>query len=141
MDFRSVSEPSLPQEASDGLSTTERRRLRERTLAEAVERKIPEGGAVAGLDETLAAFNKGRLKRIVVRDGFAKMGRLCAWCHRPSLYESRCAGCGRRTEAILDVVDTLLRLARLQGCRVVRLRLEPVAGLRRIVGELNAESR
>lgn len=105
-------------------------------MAAALERKLEDGKAVAGLIDVLRAFNAGSLRRIIVRDGFAKMGRLCAWCHRPSLYETRCPGCWRRTEAVLDVVDTLLRLAPLQGCRVVRMRHEPLDEAQRICGEL-----
>lgn len=135
MDLRSGGEPIIPENIGVA-DAGERRKLRERAVAAALERKLENGKAVAGLVDVLRAFNAGTLRRIIVRDGFAKMGRLCPWCQRPSLYETRCPGCWRRTEAVLDVVDTLLRLARLQGCRVVRMRHEPLDEAQRICGEL-----
>jgi len=128
-------EAKAPEDA-DVLAPADRRRLRERALVEALERRERSGRAVTGLEDVLRAFNAGQLRRIVLREGFARMGRLCHWCHRPSLHEARCAACGKRTEAVLDVVDTLARLARLQGCRVARLRHEPLDDLRRICGDL-----
>jgi hypothetical protein len=138
MDLRSGAEPVVP-EPPEFIGAGERRKLRERTVAAALERKLESGKAVAGLIDVLKVFNAGTLRRVIVRDGFAKMGRLCLWCQRPSLYETRCPGCWRRTEAVLDVVDTLLKLARMHGCRVVRMRHEPLDEAQRICGELERQ--
>ena len=101
---------------------TEARWVRESVLAHRLLDAAASGeAAVLGLEGTLHAFRRGLVKVLYVRDGYAKLGRLCGYCGRLSLLEARCLGGRKPTEAVFDVVGELIERAQEQGREVFRL--------------------
>ncbi len=93
--------------------------------------------AALGLDRTLAALREGRLRLLLARDGFAKMGRACPSCGRLSLDEPKCLDCRHATEAVFNLVAEMIDRAIASGCEVFRLRHDsPLDNLGKIGAEL-----
>jgi len=93
-------------------------KVRETVLVRRFLDEIKLGGAVAGLEAVAAALQQGCVKRILVREGWAKMGRCCPACHRLSLDHRSCAWCFRQTSHVLDVVAELVDRAVEAGVEV-----------------------
>ncbi len=93
--------------------------------------------AVLGLDRTLDALQRGQVRVLLVRDGFAKMGRSCPSCGLLSLAWSKCVRCNRPTEAVFNVVAEMIHRALDLNCEVFRLLHEgPLDNLGRIGAQL-----
>lgn len=86
----------------------EARMVREQVLAHRLLDEADAGRGVTGLAAVLAAFREGRVRRLLVREGFAKLGRNCPGCGRLSFEEPRCVLCGRSTEIVFDLVGELV---------------------------------
>lgn len=63
------------------------------------------GPAVTGLEDTLPAVNEGRVKTLVIVEGFAKPGYRCRDCDTLAATEKGCEACGGALEKVMDVVD------------------------------------
>lgn len=98
------------------------------------------GGArlgVLGLDRTLDALQKGQVRLLLVRDGYAKMGRCCPECGKLSLAWTKCLDCGRATETVFNLVAEMIDRALASGCEVFRLFHDtPLDNLGKIGAEL-----
>jgi peptide subunit release factor 1 (eRF1) len=101
-------------------SETQARRLRELVTA---QRLIDGSGkdAAIGLRRALEAVEQGRVKALLVRDGFAKLGRRCAGCDRLSQGDTKCVICGAPTRTVFNLIDELCDRALDQGAQVLRL--------------------
>lgn len=117
---------------------TEARKVRESVLAHRlVDSAKTTRSAVIGLDRVLDAFQKGTVKVLLVRDGFAKMGRSCPRCNELSIGWNKCVTCNTPTEAVFNLVGELIHRALERGCEVVRLMHEtPLDNLGRVGAEL-----
>ena len=111
------------------------RRVREQVLT---ARLIDAGAASGlGLSRVLSSFEQGRLKTLLVRDGFAKLGRRCGGCQALSLSDSKCARCGAATQILFNLVEELVDRALEQRAEVFRLEnTTPLDNLGRIGAEL-----
>lgn len=128
-------------EALDRIVLCEReaRKVRESVLVHRLldDAAAPVHAAVVGLHRTLDALQKGQARLLLVRDGFAKMGRACRHCGALSIGEPRCPACRRPTEAVFNLVEELVSRAIDQGCEVFRLLNEtPLDNVGRIGAEL-----
>lgn len=100
-----------------------------------------EGGAVTGLEAVAAAVQQGCVARMLVRDGYAKMGRSCPKCGHLSVDHRSCPWCFRATEMTLDVVGDLVDRALASGCEVYRVMHDArFDGVCRIGAELKVPS-
>lgn len=93
-------------------------KVRETVLIRRFLDEMKVGGAVAGLEAVAGAVEQGCAKRILVREGWAKMGRRCAACRRLSLDHRSCPWCFRATTHVLDVVAELIDRALETGVEV-----------------------
>ena len=117
------------------------RRVRESVLVHRLLDEVRQGGAVTGLDGVCAAVQQGCVSRVLVRDGYAKMGRICAKCGHLSIDHRSCPWCFRATDTILDLVDELVDKAIELGCEVFRMMHdERFDGVCRIGAELKVPS-
>lgn len=120
----------------------EARQVREQVLAHRLLDRAAEGAAVTGLPKTLDAFRDGRVRRVVARAGFTKLGRSCPGCGRLSFEEPRCVLCGRATEIIFDLVGEIVdRTMRAGGEAVILFDNTPLDNVGRIGAELAATTR
>lgn len=62
------------------------------------------GPAITGLEATLAAINAGRVKTLVISEGFAKGGYHCPSCGTLALKQEDCGECGEAGR-VADVID------------------------------------
>ncbi len=79
------------------------------------------GPAVLGLERTLEALGRGRVRTIFVRDGFAKLGRICPDCYCLSLTDKKCERCARPTDPAFNLIAEMAQEALDQGCEVFRI--------------------
>ncbi len=113
------------------------RRVRESVLVHRLLDETRQGGAVTGLDAVAAAVQQGCVSRVLVRDGYAKMGRSCGKCGHLSVEHRSCPWCFRPTDSVLDLVSELVDRALLMGCEVYRvMHDERFDGVCRIGAEL-----
>jgi len=111
--------------------------VRENVLVSRFLEELRAGGAVAGLDRVADALQQGCVKRVLVRDGWSKMGRCCPACGRLSVDHRSCPFCFRPTDAVLDLVAELCDRAAAVGIEVFRVvRGERFDGIGRIGAEL-----
>ncbi len=75
------------------------------------------GGAVVGLEDTLAALGQGRVDTLVVRLDLEAPGSRCEPCDRLTT-RSACPACGGPTQRLADVVEVAVATAYGRGCRV-----------------------
>jgi peptide chain release factor subunit 1 len=75
------------------------------------------GGAVLGLEPTLAALADERVDTLVVRIDLEAPGRRCHACGRLST-RGPCPACGGPTQELTDVVEVAVATAYGRGCRV-----------------------
>ena len=113
------------------------RRVRESVLVHRLLDEARQGGAVTGLDAVAAAVQQGCVSRVLVRDGYAKMGRVCGKCGHLSVDHRSCPWCFRATESVLDVVGELVNRSLDLGCEIYRVMHDPrFDGVCRIGAEL-----
>ncbi|MDE2512376.1 MAG: hypothetical protein KGL74_14720 [Elusimicrobia bacterium] len=99
-------------------------KLREDVLLSHYLRELAAGGAVSGLERVAEALQQGCVRRLLVREGWAKMGRCCPACGRLSVNHRSCPWCFRATEAILNLVEELSDRAAAAGVEVFRVSSE-----------------
>ncbi|MDX6771043.1 MAG: hypothetical protein SF051_16045 [Elusimicrobiota bacterium] len=117
----------------------EARRVTESVLVHRLLDEARQGGAVTGLEAVAAALQQGCVSRVLVRDGFAKMGRACPACGHLSVDHRSCPWCFKPTDMVLDVVEELVSRALEAGCEVFRVMHDPrFDGICRIGAELKA---
>lgn len=117
----------------------EARRVTESVLVQRLLDEAREGGAVTGLENVAAALQQGCVSRVMVRDGYAKMGRACPQCGHLSVDHRSCPWCFKPTDMVLDVVSELVERALAAGCEVFRVMHDPrFDGICRIGAELKA---
>jgi hypothetical protein len=97
------------------------RRVRESVLIERFLSELSLGSAVSGLAASLAALQRGGARLLLVREGYAKMGRCCPTCGRLSVDHRSCPWCFRTTEPITDLVAELSERASAAGIEVFRV--------------------
>ncbi len=113
------------------------RSVRESVLVHRLLDEARQGGAVTGLEAVSAAVQQGCVARVLVRDGYAKMGRSCPKCGHLSVGNRSCPWCFCGTESVLDLVSELTAKALDAGCEVYRIMHDPrFDGVCRIGGEL-----
>ncbi len=113
------------------------RRVRESVLVHRLLDEARQGGAVTGLDAVTAAVQQGCVSRLLIRDGYAKMGRACGKCGHLSVDHRSCPWCFRATDSVLDLVGDLVERAMDMGCEVFRVMVDPrFDGVCRIGAEL-----
>ncbi len=93
--------------------------------------------AVLGLERTLGALQKGQVRLLLARDGYAKLGRRCPECSTLSINWTKCPDCGLPTETVFDLVGEMIARALEARCEVVRLLHDtPLDNVGRIGAEL-----
>ncbi|MDD5303147.1 MAG: hypothetical protein PHS14_08555 [Elusimicrobia bacterium] len=97
------------------------RRVRESVLVARLMDESRRGGAVTGLDAVVAAVQEGCAARVLLRDGYAKMGRSCPKCGHLSVANRSCPWCFCATDMVLDLVSELGNKAIAAGCEVYRI--------------------
>ncbi len=113
------------------------RRVRESVMVHRLLDEARQGGAVTGLEAVAAAVQQGCVSRVLVRDGYAKMGRACGKCGHLSTDHRSCPWCFRATDSVLDVVGELVERSMDMGCEVFRVMHDPrFDGVCRIGAEL-----
>jgi hypothetical protein len=119
----------------------EARKVRESVLAHRLIDLAAAGGpAVLGLERTLQALRRGQARLILVRDEFAKMGRLCPRCGELSLDMTRCQACGAATRTVFNLIEEMLQRALDSRCEVLRcLHRSPLDNVGHIGAELLRE--
>ena len=95
--------------------------LRGNVLVSHFQTELQSGGAVAGLERVAEALQQGCVRRLLVRAGWAKMGRCCPACGRLSVNHRSCPWCFRTTDPILDLVEELSDRAAAAGVEVFRV--------------------
>jgi peptide chain release factor subunit 1 len=124
---RIVARASMPITASAAqvvATCQEREREREaRREVEALSRLVSEveartGRAVAGLPDTLAALEAGRVDTLVVDALFHAEGVRCPACGHLDLREGLCAACGTETVAVERLEEVTIEEALRRRCRV-----------------------
>lgn len=120
----------------------EARKVREDVLVTHFLDSLRLGSAVSGLERVAEALQQGGVTRLLVREGWAKMGRACGVCGRLSVSHRSCPWCFRPTEALLDLVTELADRAAAAGVEVFRVARDPrFDGAGRIGAVLNAAAR
>lgn len=113
------------------------RAVRESVLVHRVLDEARQGGAVTGLEAVAAAVQQGCVARVLVRDGYAKMGRVCPKCGHLSVAHRSCPWCFCATDSVLDLVSELGDKALAMGCELYRIMHDPrFDGVCRIGAEL-----
>jgi hypothetical protein len=99
----------------------EARKVREAKLIQRFLDDLSDGVAVAGLEAVAAALQQGRASLLLVREGYAKMGRCCPACGRLSVDHRSCPWCFRTTAPVMDLVAELAERAEAAGIEVFRV--------------------
>lgn len=100
-----------------------------------------QGLGVLGLERTLEALERGQVRRLLIQEGFAKMGRVCPVCGEVSLAARKCPSCPRLTEPVLNLAGDLVRAALESGAEVARVLYDTgLDSLGRIGAELSHRS-
>lgn len=97
------------------------RSVRESVLVHRLLDEARQGGAVTGLDAVTAAVQQGTAARVLVRDGYTKMGRACPKCGHLSVANRSCPWCFCATDMVLDLVSELGNKALDAGCELYRV--------------------
>jgi hypothetical protein len=115
------------------------RNVRESVLVHRLLDEARQGGAVTGLDAVATAVQQGRAARVLVRDGYTKMGRICPKCGHLSVSNRSCPWCFCPTDSVLDLVGELSEKAIGAGCELYRIMNDArFDGVCRIGAELKA---
>ena len=92
---------------------------------ERLNQAISGGRALWGLDETLAVLSEGRVRALVVEDGFRVPGHECRQCGRLGPAEmTDCPNCRLSMKVVDDIVDVALERALLQDATLEIVRSE-----------------
>lgn len=111
--------------------------VRENVLVSRLLDELRAGGAVAGLERVAEALQQGCVKRLLVREGWTKIGRCCPACGRLSVDHRSCPFCFRPTDLVLDLVAELCDRAAAVGVDVFRVARDArFDGIGRIGAEL-----
>lgn len=97
------------------------RSVRESVLVHRLLDEARQGGAVTGLETVATAIQQGCVARVLVRDGYAKMGRACPKCGHLSVSNRSCPWCFCATDSVLDLVSELGNKALDAGCELYRI--------------------
>jgi hypothetical protein len=97
------------------------RSVRESVLVHRLLDAARQGGAVTGLEAVAAAVQEGTAARVLVRDGYAKIGRACPKCGHLSVANRSCPWCFCATDMVLDLVSELGNKALDAGCELYRI--------------------
>lgn len=97
------------------------RSVRESVLVHRMIDETRKGGAVMGLEAVAAAIQEGTAARVLVRDGYAKIGRSCPKCGHLSVANRSCPWCFCATDMVLDLVSELGNKALDAGCELYRV--------------------
>lgn len=101
---------------------SESRKVRESVLVyRLLDAVKSERMGVVGIAETLQALHAGCVRLLLLRDGLARMGRLCPHCGALALSGKKCAYCWLNTEPILDLVSEMAQAALDQNAEVFRV--------------------
>jgi len=115
------------------------RAVRESVLVHRLLDESRQGGAVIGLEAVAAAVQQGCVARVLVRDGYAKIGRACSKCGHLSVANRSCPWCFCPTDMVLDLVSELADKALAAGCELYRVMHDArFDGVCRIGAELKA---
>jgi len=117
------------------------RSVRESVLVHRLLDEARQGGAVTGLEAVTAAVQQGCAARVLVRDGYTKMGRACPKCGHLSVANRSCPWCFCPTDMVLDLVSELGNKALDAGCELYRVMYDTrFDGVCRIGAELKVPS-
>ena len=97
------------------------RSVRESVLVHRLVDAARQGSALIGLDAGAAAIQEGKASRVLVRDGYTKMGRACPKCGHLSVANRSCPWCFCATDMVLDLVSELGNKALDAGCELYRI--------------------
>lgn len=97
------------------------RSVRESVLVHRLLDAARQGGAVIGLEAATNAIQEGTAARVLVRDGYTKMGRACPKCGHLSVANRSCPWCFCPTDMVLDLVSELGNKALDAGCELYRI--------------------
>jgi len=97
------------------------RSVRESVLVHRLLDASRQGGAVIGLEAATTAIQEGTAARVLVRDGYTKMGRACPKCGHLSVANRSCPWCFCPTDMVLDLVSELGNKALDAGCELYRI--------------------
>lgn len=97
------------------------RSVRESVLVHRLLDAARQGGAVIGLEAVTSAIQEGTAARVLVRDGYTKMGRACPKCGHLSVANRSCPWCFCATDMVLDLVSELGNKALDAGCELYRI--------------------
>ncbi len=97
------------------------RSVRESVLVHRLVDAARQGSALIGLDAVAAAIQEGKASRVLVRDGYTKMGRACPKCGHLSVANRSCPWCFCATDMVLDLVSELGNKALDAGCELYRI--------------------
>lgn len=97
------------------------RSVRESVLVHRLLDAARQGGSVTGLEAVAAAVQEGTAARVLVRDGYAKIGRACPKCGHLSVANRSCPWCFCATDMVLDLVSELGNKALDAGCELYRI--------------------
>jgi len=97
------------------------RAVRESVLVHRLLDETRRGGAIIGLEAVAAAVQQGCAARVLVRDGFTKIGRMCPKCGHLSVAYRSCPWCFCGTDMVLDLVSELGDKALAAGCELYRV--------------------
>ncbi|MBI2790254.1 MAG: hypothetical protein HYX59_16450 [Elusimicrobia bacterium] len=97
------------------------RSVRESVLVHRLLDAARQGSALIGLDAVAAAIQEGKASRVLVRDGYTKMGRACPKCGHLSVANRSCPWCFCATDMVLDLVSELGNKALDAGCELYRI--------------------
>lgn len=97
------------------------RSVRESVLVHRLLDAARQGSALIGLDAVAAAIQEGKASRVLVRDGYTKMGRACPKCGHLSVANRSCPWCFCPTDMVLDLVSELGNKALDAGCELYRI--------------------
>ncbi|MBI4349681.1 MAG: hypothetical protein HY553_22790 [Elusimicrobia bacterium] len=101
------------------LNEREARKVRESVLVHRlVDAAGGDGPAVLGLERTLDALQRGAVRTLLVRDGLAKIGRVCGECGFLSLADRKCRLCNQPTAQVFNLVAEMIQCALDQDCEV-----------------------
>lgn len=95
--------------------------VRESVLVHRLFDEARQGGAVTGLEAVTAAVQQGCVARVLVRDGYTKIGRACPKCGHLSVTNRSCPWCFCATDLVLDLVSELGNKALAAGCELFRI--------------------
>jgi peptide chain release factor subunit 1 len=120
-----ASEPEVLDRSLEIIAEVERER--EKALVESAITAAAKGGAgVIGLADTLGAVYEGRVRILLVDEGYRATGYRCQQCgYIAAQAKEECPFCGGKVEQIEDAVDLIVRSVIDQGGEVEVVRDSP----------------